>query len=225
MLYPDECPKRVHRAGCLWAIALILLLCAEGALAGANNDNVTTSVGTKVRISVVKNDSGFNSNNFQVKVVNAASHGKTYVGGANNVEYTPNKSFSGRDSFVYRLTDNKGFSAKATVTIDVGGGGGGGGFTADSTGAANRRVTLTWNKNGETVDGYYVYFGTKSDNVVLRVATISVNNGTLDRNSPNVRFESNDDLGLGKGDKACFRVQGYNGGGKSPKSSTVCKIL
>ncbi len=84
----------------------------------AVNDSVGTAYNTSVNINVLTNDSDPEGDALSIKSVTKPSNGKVQVVG-NTLTYTPNKGFSGTDSFNYTITDGKNNTATATVMITV----------------------------------------------------------------------------------------------------------
>lgn len=200
---------------------------STGSSAGdAMNDSARTNKGKIVKVDVAKNDSGFNNQNYTIAIVRKPRKGEASVGSDKQIRYTPDADFVGKDAVIYRLTDNRGYRSKATLTVtvdDVPKSSTRNQRSADSS--ENRRLVLQWKPNSKAVDGYIVLFGTKKSNTTLQVSDISVRRGTLDRRSPSVVLFTASDLGIGAGDNACFRIQAYNDAGRSPQSDAVCKTI
>ena len=87
------------------------------------------------------------------------------------------------------------------------------------------RILLTWDKNPSQIDGYRVSFGPTEAAAILQIANLKVKSGQIDPASPSHVIYPEKDLGLGSGDKACFKVQAYNAGGDSPLSEAACTTL
>ncbi len=89
------------------------------------DDTAETNQNTAVTINVLANDAGLDDVPITVAEETAPGNGTITINGspgnpANiNVTYTPASGFSGTDSFVYRVTDDTGDTATATVTITV----------------------------------------------------------------------------------------------------------
>ncbi len=212
---------------------------STGSSAGdAMNDSARTNKGKIVKVDVAKNDSGFNNRNYAIAIVRKPRKGEASVGSDKQIRYTPDADFVGKDTVIYRLTDNRGYRSKATLTVtvddvpkssarnpvdDAPKSSAGNQRSANSS--VNRRLVLQWKPNPKAVDGYIVLFGTKKSNTTLQVSDISVRRGTLDRRSPSVVLFTASDLGIGAGDNACFRLQAYNDGGRSPQSEAVCTTI
>ena len=84
----------------------------------ANDDTASTKVETKVTIDVLANDSDDDGDALTIKSVSTPANGTAVINN-NKIDYTPNKDFSGEDSFYYTITDSSGAEATAKVTIKV----------------------------------------------------------------------------------------------------------
>ncbi len=83
----------------------------------ANTKSVSTDM--NVPIPITLNGSDPESSVLTFNIVDLPKHGQLSSVSADTVKYTPNKDYSGSDSFTYVVKDNKGLtSAKSTVTID-----------------------------------------------------------------------------------------------------------
>ena len=86
----------------------------------AVNDSVmvdTNSPGTL--IAVLANDSDPDGDTLVVSAVSSPAHGSATIG-AGGIVYVPTAGYSGSDSFTYTISDGRGGSATATVSITVG---------------------------------------------------------------------------------------------------------
>ena len=84
----------------------------------AQDDTETTDAGTAVTIDVLANDTDADGD--LLKVVDAVNgdHG-TVTNNGSDVTYIPNQGFSGNDRFSYTISDGKGGTDTAVVTIAV----------------------------------------------------------------------------------------------------------
>ncbi|HHM04292.1 MAG TPA: tandem-95 repeat protein [Gammaproteobacteria bacterium] len=82
----------------------------------ANDDNAVTPPGTDVLIPVLENDNG-QGLPLSLDSVTQPANGTASIG-TGGISYTPNASFVGTDSFVYRVSTTSG-SDSATVTVTV----------------------------------------------------------------------------------------------------------
>ncbi|MFA4836267.1 MAG: choice-of-anchor L domain-containing protein [Dehalococcoidia bacterium] len=84
----------------------------------AVSDSTTTIGDTTVIIDVLTNDSDPDGNTLTITNVTNGSHG-IVVNNGTSVTYTANTDWSGPDSFTYTISDGKGGSATATVSVLV----------------------------------------------------------------------------------------------------------
>jgi hypothetical protein len=118
----------------------------------AQPDSIATAIDTPVLVSVLLNDSGLEDGVMFVEVFSYPVNGSVSIIN-NEIEYTPNNSFSGSDGFVYRVTDIDGDESLANVSITVG---------------QASRISWTAN-NEEDVAGYYLYHGQVSGEYDQRI--------------------------------------------------------
>jgi uncharacterized repeat protein (TIGR03806 family) len=86
----------------------------------ANNDEGLTQQGTSTQIAAFSNDIDPDNDSFSRSQSTQPSYGSATWSGSGVVTYTPNSSFTGTDSFTYRLVDSVGaLSNWATVTVIV----------------------------------------------------------------------------------------------------------
>jgi hypothetical protein len=84
----------------------------------AANDSAVTPVNTAVSIPVLANDADPDGDPLAVTTVSQGANGKVSVNVDGTVLYTPNRRYTGSDSFSYQVTD--GYStASATVSVAV----------------------------------------------------------------------------------------------------------
>lgn len=82
----------------------------------AVDDTATTGYGSPVAINVLLNDSDPDGDALSVSGLTGPLHGSlSAIGGV--VTYTPDAGFSGTDTFTYQLSDGKGGTDTATVTV------------------------------------------------------------------------------------------------------------
>ncbi|MFI5932568.1 Ig-like domain-containing protein [Actinoplanes sp. NPDC051494] len=82
-------------------------------------DAVTGEANTPVTIAVLANDSDPNNDPLTVTIDQAPAHGTATVGADGTVVYTPVAGFRGGDGFHYTISDGRGGTAGAAVTITV----------------------------------------------------------------------------------------------------------
>lgn len=84
----------------------------------ANDDSAVTNQNEVVEIDLLANDNDPDGDPLTVSVTTGPSFGTVEV--ANGIAtYTPNTGFSGKDEFVYALSDDHGHSVTASVSISV----------------------------------------------------------------------------------------------------------
>jgi len=179
-----------------------------GATPLAQNDSgYSTDQSTAITVPVLNNDSGLDDGPVQVNIVQPPSNGTAEVLSNNSIRYTPNGSYSGSDSFTYKVTDDDGDMATATVTLQV------------MCGACATDVTLnvSWS--------YSVYYGSSEGEVNTFYQKLTANDSNFDLNTPALVLNAGDDLGLKTGDTICFKVSAYNLGGDSGKSAAICDTI
>lgn len=84
----------------------------------AGNDNVGTTPGTALTINVLSNDSDPNGDALLITIDSQPVHGTAVVQNG-QIVYTPAAGYTGTDSFTYIVSDGKGGTAKATVTVTI----------------------------------------------------------------------------------------------------------
>jgi hypothetical protein len=84
----------------------------------AIDDIAATDEDTSVSIPVLANDSDPDGDPLAVSAIGAASAGSVQLAGA-SVVYTPSANWFGVDAFTYTVTDGRGGSATATVSVTV----------------------------------------------------------------------------------------------------------
>lgn len=81
-------------------------------------DQAVTTASTAVTISVLANDGDVDGDAIAIGSVTQGKNGATAIVGT-SVRYTPKAGFSGTDTFSYVVSDGKGGTASATVTVQV----------------------------------------------------------------------------------------------------------
>ncbi len=87
----------------------------------AGDDAYTTDAGVAVDVAVRGNDVDPNGDALTVALVTAPAHGSLVLNADGTGRYTPAGGFAGTDSFTYRVSDGRGGTDTATVTIVVNG--------------------------------------------------------------------------------------------------------
>jgi hypothetical protein len=85
----------------------------------AADDAATTQQGQSVVIDVLDNDTLGNGAPNALAIKTQPSHGTVAIQTDQTIRYSPNYNYFGEDVFEYRLTDQNGDSAVATVTVGV----------------------------------------------------------------------------------------------------------
>ncbi|WP_313912552.1 Ig-like domain-containing protein [Tahibacter sp.] len=88
----------------------------------AANDSAQTPPATPVRIAVLRNDSDPDDDVLSVTSVGTPAHGAAVLNSDGTLTYTPATGFEGSDAFSYVISDGRGGTATAQVTVQVGAG-------------------------------------------------------------------------------------------------------
>lgn len=179
----------------------------------ASPDTVNTDMGSAIIIPVLANDSGVTESAL-LNIEVSPSNGSASVMANNTINYNPDPTFTGKESFSYRVSLNES-SAIATVTINV----------ACSSCSKEVSVSLSWEptKNDDDI-GYKIFYGTDQNNISTLAYDLTLSTG-LDPNAPAVEFSAQNDLNLNSGDSVCFQVSAYTALAKSNLSDPVCGVL
>ena len=84
----------------------------------ALNDEATTAEDTPFKVDVLANDTDVDGDTLRIQSVGPASNGTARISG-NEISYTPNADFSGREELSYTISDGKGGTSSAILRIDV----------------------------------------------------------------------------------------------------------
>ena len=85
----------------------------------AKNDTATTGKNNAIKIYVLANDYDTDGDRLNIGSVTQPRNGKVTINSDRTVTYTPNKDFSGTDTFTYTVIDGKGGKSVGTVTVQV----------------------------------------------------------------------------------------------------------
>jgi len=86
----------------------------------AGDDSATTDEDVAFAIDVLSNDSDIDGiDTLSVSAVGAAAHGSVAINANGTIQYTPNANYNGSDSFTYTLSDGKGGTDTATVSLTI----------------------------------------------------------------------------------------------------------
>lgn len=90
----------------------------------AVNDSVATTQNKQIAINVLANDSDPDHDSLIVDSVTAPSSGTAEINQDETITYAPNLDFVGSDSFAYTVSDTKGATDTATVSVTINSSGG-----------------------------------------------------------------------------------------------------
>jgi hypothetical protein len=85
----------------------------------ANPDSATTNAGVPVAIAVLANDTDPNGDPLTVTSVSSAVGGSAAITAGNTVTFSPAAGFTGAGSFTYSISDGRGGTASAGVSVTV----------------------------------------------------------------------------------------------------------
>ena len=85
----------------------------------AGPDAALTQIGTPVLIDVLLNDTDPEMDPLTVTMVGPAMNGNATIEANNRVRYAPNGGFNGIDTFPYTISDGRGQSSTANITVRV----------------------------------------------------------------------------------------------------------
>ena len=144
-------------------------------------DVATTDFETAVTIAVAANDTDVDGNldPSSVAVVAPAAQGAAVANGSGSVTYTPNSSYSGPDSFSYRICDTTLLCATATVGVTVKAAAPGGNIAptaVDDSASTSRNTSVTFSVTANDFDSDGTVDVTT---VALTGGGITLNGGTV----------------------------------------------
>jgi uncharacterized repeat protein (TIGR01451 family) len=85
----------------------------------ALDDFATINEDQSANVLVLQNDTDVEDGIPNLVFVFPAGHGRTALGGAGSIHYTPNPGFNGNDAFTYLVADSQGARARAVVHVQV----------------------------------------------------------------------------------------------------------
>lgn len=85
----------------------------------AQDDTATVTEGGSVTVDVTANDGDEDGDDLTITSVTQPEHGTVTIGDDGTITYTPDEGFTGQDDFTYTVSDGRGGSDSATVTITV----------------------------------------------------------------------------------------------------------
>lgn len=86
----------------------------------AEDDAVTTEVGTSVTIDALANDTDEDGDTITITTVTDPTNGTAQVNGGALIVYTPNAGYEGTDTFFYTIQDVNGAVDSGQITVQVG---------------------------------------------------------------------------------------------------------
>jgi hypothetical protein len=85
----------------------------------AKNDSGSTNANTAVTIAVLANDSDPDGDSLSVSTISGVSNGTAKLNSNGSISFTPASGYSGTTSFGYSISDGRGGSANAQVSVSV----------------------------------------------------------------------------------------------------------
>lgn len=85
----------------------------------AKNDSASSSANTAVTVTVLANDSDPDGDSLSVTTISGVSNGSAKLNSNGSISFTPASGFSGITSFGYSISDGRGGSASAQVSVNV----------------------------------------------------------------------------------------------------------
>ncbi|MFZ3004780.1 MAG: Ig-like domain-containing protein, partial [Phenylobacterium sp.] len=86
----------------------------------AANDNISLGAGTSITMDPRLNDNDPNGDALTVTSVTTPDHGSVVIAaGGGSITYTPTAAYTGADSFSYTVSDGRGGSASATISVSI----------------------------------------------------------------------------------------------------------
>ena len=111
----------------------------------ANDDSVTTVLGTAVTVPVLLNDFDPDGDPLVITAASGVTNGTLSFNANSGVTYSPFAGYSGPDSFTFTISDGNGGVATATVNVFV--------TTGSTTPGSSAADTLTGGPGDDTLDG------------------------------------------------------------------------
>ena len=117
----DRFVYRVHDGASYSSTAAVTVLVSNFNRAPLAEDDAASSTGNPVEIQVLANDTDPDGDRLTISSVTGPAHGRVKLIAKRTLRYIPNSGASGTDRFIYLISDRKGGTSSATVTVQVGG--------------------------------------------------------------------------------------------------------
>jgi len=85
----------------------------------ANDDSATLDEDSSATIDILANDSDSDGDAITIDSLSNPEHGTVTKNSDNTVTYTPDSNYHGDDSFTYTISDSKGATSSATVSLTI----------------------------------------------------------------------------------------------------------
>ncbi|MFZ3204835.1 MAG: Ig-like domain-containing protein [Pseudomonas sp.] len=99
--------------------AYVVEAAASNSAPVAKNDSGSTSTNTAVTVAVLTNDTDPDGDSLSVTTISGVSNGTAKLNSNGTISFTPASGYSGTTGFSYSISDGKGGSASAQVSVSV----------------------------------------------------------------------------------------------------------
>lgn len=125
------------------------------------------------------------------------------------------------------LGGNEGDSGSSNYVVFINAGNTSSGSGSGSGNSAGSVIlTLSWNANKDSIDGYKIYYGSSETTASKLLTNIPINSNGFNKDSPSYSYDAAIDLGAKTGQQICFRLKAYsNSTGESDYTQAVCSIV
>ncbi|WP_277656870.1 retention module-containing protein [Seleniivibrio woodruffii] len=135
----------------------------------ANDDTATVDENSSVVIDVRSNDTDLDGDTLSVSAVSQPAHGTVTIGADGKLVYTPTRGYYGTDSFTYTVSDGKGGTDTATVSITVN-------YDNIAPVVSISSQSVTFTEHGSAISVALGTVITDPDNTTMKGATIQIEN-------------------------------------------------
>ena len=135
----------------------------------ANDDTATVDENSSVVIDVRANDTDLDGDTLSVSAASQPAHGTVTIGADGKLVYTPTRGYYGSDSFTYTVSDVKGGTDTATVSITVN-------YDNIAPVVSISSQSVTFTEHGSAVSVALGTVITDPDNTTMKGATIQIEN-------------------------------------------------